>query len=72
MMVQNIHNWYIQDLKLLHNHEGQGLLMLKLQHLYLFFHKEIVQDLSVDFMSDSISGSFKAGLTIHIFFEADR
>ena len=43
-VVQNIHNYYIQDLRWLQNHEGQELLMLKVQHLCLWFHKEIVKD----------------------------
>src|ERR1700683_451420 len=43
-MVQNIHNWYIQDLKWPQDSEGQKLWKLKLKHWCLWFHREIVQD----------------------------
>jgi len=40
----HIHNWCIQDLIWLQNYEEPEVLMLKLQHLCCWFHKEIVQD----------------------------
>ena len=48
-MLQNIHNGYIQDLRWPQKSEGQELLMLKLKHLSLWFHKEIGQDFESEF-----------------------
>ena len=45
------------------------MLILKLTHLCLWFHRKLYRTLRVKFMSDDVSDSFEAGLTIHVLFQ---